>query len=178
MSAIKRAQQWATFARTWHLYDCNWQNPFDSAILISKHLMGRNKPIYHPLADCGDHVVCINTAKIALPGDEWTKRVYFHHTGYPGGATWTLAWELHEKNRKLVMEKAVYRSMKGTLQRRYTMQRLHLFPDDKVPPEIMANITNQLKQLRVVPERLDHMDEEKVKGFPKVMDYPKDYILK
>lgn len=52
--------------------------------------------------DCGDHVVVINTADIALPGDEWTKRVYFHHTGYPGGATWTLAWELHEKDKKQV----------------------------------------------------------------------------
>lgn len=75
------------------------------------------------------------------------------------------------------MEKAVYRSMKGTLQRRYTMQRLHLFEDDNVPPEIFQNITNQLKQLRLVPERLDHMDEEKVKNFPKIMDYPYDYKL-
>lgn len=52
--------------------------------------------------DCGDHVVCINTARIALPGDEWTKRVYFHHTTYAGGASWTLAWELHEKDKKMV----------------------------------------------------------------------------
>lgn len=40
----------------------------------------------------------MNTSKIALPGDEWVKRVYFHHTGYAGGASWTLAHDLHEKD--------------------------------------------------------------------------------
>lgn len=87
--------------------------------------MGLHKPIYHPMSklflpsipldyflihkrilfildDCGDHVVVINTADVALPGDEWKKRVYFHHTGYPGGASWTLAWQLHEKDPKMV----------------------------------------------------------------------------
>jgi large subunit ribosomal protein L13 len=53
--------------------------------------------------DCGDHVVVINTSDVALPGDEWKKRVYFHHTGYPGGATWTLAWELHRKDQTMVL---------------------------------------------------------------------------
>lgn len=52
--------------------------------------------------DCGDHVIVINSYDVALPGDEWTKRVYFHHTGYPGGASWTLAWELHKKDPTLV----------------------------------------------------------------------------
>ena len=54
------------------------------------------------LDDCGDHVVIINSREIALRGDEWKKRVYFHHTGYPGGASWTLAWELHEKDPTMV----------------------------------------------------------------------------
>lgn len=52
--------------------------------------------------DCGDHVVVINSRDIAMPGIEWEKRVYFHHTGYPGGASWTLAWELHQKDPTLV----------------------------------------------------------------------------
>lgn len=43
-------QQWATFARIWHVYDAAWQNPFDSAKLLTKYLMGSNKPIYHPMS--------------------------------------------------------------------------------------------------------------------------------
>lgn len=76
------------------------------------------------------------------------------------------------------MHKAIYNSMKGTLQRRYTMQRLHLFPGTDVPDEIMANVTNQLRQSRLVPKRLDHIDPETVAKFPKIMDFPKDYVLR
>uniref|UniRef100_A0A1L8DRT2 Putative mitochondrial/ ribosomal protein l13 n=1 Tax=Nyssomyia neivai TaxID=330878 RepID=A0A1L8DRT2_9DIPT len=178
MSATQRVQQWATFARTWHVFDCTWQNPFESAQIIRKHLLGLHKPIYHPMNDCGDHVVAINSKKIALPGQEWQKRVYFHHTGYPGGASWTLAWELHEKDPTMIIKKAVYTAMRGNLQRRYTMQRLHIFPDDNIPEDILGNLSNQIPSPRKVPERLQEMDPEKVKSFPKIMDYPEDYILK
>ena len=122
--------------------------------------------------------MCTNTKEIALEGDEWTKRVYFHHTGYPGGATWTLAWELHSKDPMMIMKKAIYRGLGGNLQRRYTMQRLHLFQDNNVPKEILDNVTNQIRQLRPVPERLDHIDKSLVDKFPKVMNYPEDYLPK
>lgn len=174
---LKQVQQWATFARVWHIYDAAWQNPFQSAILLKKYLMGMHKPIYHPMNDCGDHVVVVNSLDIALPGDEWKKRAYFHHTGYPGGASWTLAWELHKKDPTLVLKKAIYNSMDGNLQRRYTMERLHIFPDSNVPPELLKNVSNQIKQLRPKPKRLDHYPDEEVKKFPKLLDLPKDYIL-
>ncbi|XP_069682457.1 large ribosomal subunit protein uL13m [Periplaneta americana] len=178
MSGFKRVQHWNTFARIWHLYDATWQNPFDSAQVIKKHLKGLQKPIYHPLNHCGDHVVVINSRDIALLGDEWRKRVYFHHTGYPGGATWTLAWELHDKDPTMIMWKAVYNALEGNLQRRYTMQRLHIYPDANVPEKLMQNITSQIRQVRPAPKRLDHYDPEEVKKFPKIMDWPKDYILR
>lgn len=104
--------------------------------------------------------------------------MYFHHTGYPGGASWTRAWELHEKDATMVLRKAIYNSMRGNLQRRYTMQRLHLFSDDQVPDELLANVTHQIRAPRLVPERLDHIDPEKVDKFPALMDYPKDYVIR
>jgi large subunit ribosomal protein L13 len=113
-----------------------------------------------------------------LPGDEWKKRAYFHHNTYPSGATWTLAWELHSKDPTLIVKKAIYRSLRINLQRFNTMQRLHLFQDDKVPKEILQNVTNQIRQLRPVPDRLDRMDPEFVKSFPKIMDYPHDFLPK
>jgi large subunit ribosomal protein L13 len=160
------------------VYDIAWQNPFHSAQLLKKYLMGIHKPIYHPLNDCGDHVIVINSADIALPEEEWKKRVYFHHTGYPGGASWTLAWELHNKDPTMIIKKAVYNSMDGNLQRRYTMERLHIFPDENVSPELMKNVSNQIRQIRPVPKRLDHISEDERKKFPKLIDYPQDYILR
>lgn len=78
----------------------------------------------------------------------------------------------------MIMKKAVYNSMRGNLQRRYTMQRLHLFADDQLPKEMLENITNQIRTPREVPQRLDHIDKETLENFPTIMDYPKDYILR
>lgn len=44
----------------------------------------------------------MNSKKISFPGEEWRRRVYFHHTGYSRGASWTPAWELHEKDPTMV----------------------------------------------------------------------------
>ncbi|XP_077293270.1 mitochondrial ribosomal protein L13 [Arctopsyche grandis] len=178
MTSFRRVQQCATFARVWHLFDCKWQDPYLSAERIISYLKGIYKPIYHPMADCGDVVVAINTKKIALRGDDWRKKAYFHHTGYPGGASWTLAWELHDKDPTLIVKKAVYRQMRGNLQRRHVMQRLLLYSNDKVPLDIMGNITHTIPTLKPVPERLDHIPQEVIDSFPKVMEYPENYILK
>lgn len=175
MSIARRGQHWGTFARIWHIYDATWQDPYLSAERIKHFLTGRYKPIYHPLNDCGDHVVVINSRDIALRGDEWRKRVYFHHTTYHGGASWTLAWELHNKDPKLIVQKAVYKALAKNLQRRHTMQRLHIFPDDKVPEDILQNVSNQIKQLRTVPVRLDHIPQEQIESFPRLVKFAADY---
>ncbi|XP_043286931.1 39S ribosomal protein L13, mitochondrial-like [Venturia canescens] len=178
MSIIRKTQQWGTFARIWHVFDATWQDPFISAPVIGKYLLGRYKPIFHPMADCGDHVVVINSKDIALRGDDWTKRVYFHHTGYHGGATWTLAWELHKKDPTLIVSKAVYRWLPKNLNRRHTMRRLHIFENDNIPEDIHANISNQIRQLKPIPTRLDHIPEENVNSFPRIVKLPENYMTK
>ncbi|XP_076749872.1 mitochondrial ribosomal protein L13 [Xylocopa sonorina] len=178
MSLLRRGQHWGTFARIWHIFDAAWQDPYESAPLIKKYLMGMYKPIYHPMNDCGDHVIVINSKQIALRGDEWEKRVYFHHTGYCGGATWTLAWELHSKDPTMIVKKAVYRSMPGNLQRRYTMERLHIFPDENVPNDMLENVSNQIRQLRLAPRKLNEIPQEEIEKVPRLIKYPSDYQLK
>ncbi|XP_059486237.1 large ribosomal subunit protein uL13m [Neocloeon triangulifer] len=177
MTALQRVQQWASFARVWHLFDARWQNPFDSGVLIAKHLKGLQKPLYSEQSLCGDHVVVINCRHIALPGNEWRKRVFFHHQTYPGTATWTPAWEMHTRDPTMVMKKAVYTSMHGNLLRRHNMMRLHLYADEEVDPEVAARVTNVIRQLRPIPERLDLMEKEKVDSFPQIADLNKDYVI-
>lgn len=72
----------------------------------------------------------------------------------------------------------MYNSMDGNLQRRYTMERLHIFPDGNVPQNLMENVSNQIRQIRPVPKRLDRYSEKEVAEYPKVMDYPDDYVLR
>jgi len=138
-----------------------------------------HKPIYTTSrnGDFGDHVVVINSADIALKADDWYYRVYFHHTGYPGGASWTKAWEVHRKNPTMIISRAVYGVLGPNLTRKPTMERLHVFKDDNVPKMIAENITDQIRPLRPIPKRLDHYSQEEQESFPKVFDYPKDYVL-
>lgn len=58
------------------------------------------------------------------------------------------------------------------------MKRLHLFEGDVIPKEILANVSNQIRPLRPIPKRLDHYTPEEIKTFPKVYDYPKDYVVR
>ncbi|KYN35042.1 39S ribosomal protein L13, mitochondrial [Trachymyrmex septentrionalis] len=77
-----------------------------------------------------------------------------------------------------IVEKAVYRALPKSLMRRHTMQRLHIFPDEKIPEDMLKNISNQIKQLRIVPVRLNHIPRTEVDNFPQLLRYPKNYILK
>lgn len=138
-----------------------------------------------------------------MRGDEWRRRVYFHHTGYPGGASWTVAWELHKKDPTLVpiffpiripspllqpsefyalyvqvLRKAVYTQLAKNLLRKGHMERLHIFPDSEIPEDIRANICGQIRPLRPVPKRLQEYTEEEINSYPKVFDYPHDYIVR
>ena len=58
--------------------------------------------------DCGDHVIVYNSYFVALPGAEWERRLYFHHTGYAGGASYTMAHELHRKDNTMVGEEILF----------------------------------------------------------------------
>ena len=58
------------------------------------------------------------------------------------------------------------------------MQRLHLFKDNQVPKDIIENVSNQIRQTRSVPKRLDHYEPEVTENFPRIIDFPKDYIKK
>ncbi|XP_067124535.1 large ribosomal subunit protein uL13m isoform X2 [Centruroides vittatus] len=178
LSQYKRAQQWSVFARLWYLYDAKWQNPFESAEKIAFYLAGKHKPIYHPLSDVGDHVVVINTKDIAMPDLEWKYRMYYHHTRYAGGASWTSAWELHQKDQTKVLWKAVYKACGRSLLRHNRMERLHLFPDDKIPENILNNISDHIRQLKIVPKKLEEYSEEELKNFPKVFEWPEDFVIK
>jgi len=161
----------------WWIYDANWQCPFRSAPLLRDYLMGKHKPIYFRGSDVGDHVVVINTAEIAMKNEMWREWKYFHHTGYAGGFSATRAWKVHDADPTKVLEKAVYACTKGSLLRRRMMPRLHLFPDENVPDDILKNITGQIQQVLPIPKRLDQYPPKIREEFPKLFDWPEDHVI-
>ena len=55
------------------------------ASTVSNLLRGKHKPSYTPHADCGDNVIIINADKVKLTGNKLNNKIYYRHTGYPGG---------------------------------------------------------------------------------------------
>lgn len=74
------------------------------------------------------------------------------------------------------MWKAVYNQMEKNLLRRGKMQRLHLYDKADVPSHLMKNVTNQISQCRPIPKNLDAYSEREIEEFPKLLDYPEDYL--
>ena len=69
----------------WYLIDAENLVLGRMASICAKILRGKHKPIFTPHVDCGDGIIVINAAKVAMTGTKTTDKVYYHHTGYPGG---------------------------------------------------------------------------------------------
>ena len=98
------------------------------AALIATRLKGKHKAIYTPHVDCGDNIIVVNAEKVVFTGNKYEDKVYYRHTGYPGGIKETTPRRILEgKFPERVIEKAVERMLKrGPLQRQLmrNLQRL------------------------------------------------------
>ena len=74
---------------------------------VAKILRGKYKPNFTPHVDCGDNVIIINAEKVKMTGSKWTDRVYFRHTGYPGGQRFSTPQELMKKSPERFIKKVV-----------------------------------------------------------------------
>lgn len=99
--------------RSWWVVDANGKTLGRLATEIARRLRGKHKPEYTPHVDTGDYVVVVNAEKIGLTGDKENKKIYWRHTGYPGGIKGISAGKLRETHPERMIEKAV----KGMLPR-------------------------------------------------------------
>ena len=91
----------------WYVVDAAGQTVGRLAAEVAKVLRGKNKPTFTPHVDTGDFVIVINAEKAVFTGKKLTDKMYFRHSGYPGGTTFTAAGKLMEKAPEKVIEKAV-----------------------------------------------------------------------
>lgn len=97
----------ANIERKWYVVDAAGQTVGRLAAEVAKILRGKNKPTFTPHVDTGDFVIVINAEKAVFTGKKLTDKMYFRHSGYPGGTTFTAAGKLMEKAPEKVIEKAV-----------------------------------------------------------------------
>jgi large subunit ribosomal protein L13 len=94
--------------KRWHLIDAEGQVLGRLATRAARLITGKDKPIYTPFIDTGDHVIIINAGKVKLTGKKLTDKMYRHHTGYPGGLRETAAGVLMSKDPGRVVREAVF----------------------------------------------------------------------
>ncbi len=106
------------------------------ASLIATRLRGKHKPIFTPHTDCGDHVVVVNADKVALTGKKKADKIYYRHTGYPGGIKSTKAGQILEgKHPERVLLKAVERMLPSGPLGRKQFSNLRVYTGAEHPHE-------------------------------------------
>lgn len=119
--------------RKWYLIDADGKILGRMATRIARILSGKDKPIYTPHLDTGDFVVVINARKVRVTGEKYTQKIYYHHSGYPGGLKKRTFEELMEKK----PEEIILRAVKGMLPKnrlgRKMLKKLKVYPDADHP---------------------------------------------
>lgn len=103
----------ADVVRDWYVVDASHYTLGRLASAIAVRLRGKHKPQFTPHVDMGDYIVVVNAEKIKVTGRKEEEKVYYRHTGYPGGIKSLTLKELREKHPERIIEQAV----KGMLPR-------------------------------------------------------------
>ena len=97
----------ANVERKWYVIDGDGVVLGRLASQVALMLRGKHKPTFTPHVDTGDFIIVINTDKIALTGNKPEQKIYYHHTGYPGGLKETKYADLMAKKSEFALKKAV-----------------------------------------------------------------------
>ncbi|MCR9235288.1 MAG: 50S ribosomal protein L13 [Alphaproteobacteria bacterium] len=112
------------------------------AAIVATRLRGKHKVTYTPHMDCGDHVIVVNAAKVALTGKKYEDKVYYWHTGYPGGIKQRTARELIEgRFPERVVMKAVQRMLPRGPLGRQQLRNLKVYGGSEHPHEAQQPAT-------------------------------------
>ena len=107
--------------KNWLIIDADQAILGRLASISANILRGKNKPEYTPNQDCGDNLIIINSDKIVLTGKKENNKIYYRHTGYPGGLKSTNALKMKEKNKsrdiiKLAIKRMIPKGPLGRMQ--------------------------------------------------------------
>lgn len=129
--------------RKWYVIDAQDVVLGRLAVIVADLLRGKNKPIYTPHIDTGDHVVVINAEKVRLTGNKARDERFFWHTGYPGGIKSRTLGQIRDgKYPERLILKAVERMMPRGPLARAQFKKLRVYggsahPHEAQQPEVI-----------------------------------------
>jgi large subunit ribosomal protein L13 len=117
-----------TVQHDWYLVDAAGKTLGRLASEIARRLRGKHKPEYTPHVDTGDYIVVINAAKVRVTGRKVDDKLYYRHTGYPGGLKVTTFAKLIQKDPGEVIEHAVRGMLPKNALGRAMFRKLKVYP--------------------------------------------------
>ena len=119
----------ADIKRDWFIIDATGKTLGRSSTEIARRLRGKHKPEYTPHMDTGDYIVVINAKDVQVTGNKRKDKIYYHHTGFPGGIKGISFEKLIAKKPEQVIERAVKGMLpKGPLGRAM-FRKLKVYPN-------------------------------------------------
>ena len=113
--------------KEWHLFDAQNEVLGRLSTKIAMILQGKTKSFYTPNADLGDFVIVVNAKKIVLTGNKKVKKLYWRHTGYPGGIKKTTFLEMQTKAPERIIFSAVRRMLPKSKLGRQMLKKLKVY---------------------------------------------------
>ena len=122
-------QKTAETNHSWFIVDAAGQRLGTLAVRIARALSGRHKPTWTPHIDDGDHVVVINADKIKMTGNKLEQKVYYSHSGYPGGLKAVPAKRVREAKPEWVVREAIVGMLPKNKLRARRAKKLRVYRD-------------------------------------------------
>jgi len=123
----------ADIERQWHVIDASGKTLGKLATQVAGLLMGKHKPIFSPNLDTGDFVVVINADKVRVTGNKLKQKLYYRHSGYPGGLKSITFEKIMQTNPTQVIEHAVKGMLPHTRLGASMRKKLRVYAGDTHP---------------------------------------------
>ncbi|MCP4538589.1 MAG: 50S ribosomal protein L13 [Chloroflexi bacterium] len=131
--------------RDWFVVDATGQTLGRLATRVAHMLRGKHKPIYSPSVDAGDYVVVVNAEKIHVTGHKLDQKMYYRHSGYPGGLKEITLRNLLKKHPTRVVEHAVRGMLPKNRLGRQVFKKLKVYAGPDHPHEAQQPESLELK---------------------------------
>lgn len=132
--------------RTWYVIDASEAPLGRVATQVAKLLLGKDKPMFTKHIDTGDYVIVINADKLVVTGDKETKKMYYRHSGYPGGLTEATLRDVMAKDSTMPILKAVRGMLPVNKLRDARLQRLKIYAGTEHNHEAQKPVTISVKE--------------------------------
>lgn len=125
-------------APRWYLVDAQGQILGRLASRVASVLKGKHNPLYVPYLDTGDYVIVINAGKVRVTGKKLKEKMYYRHSGYPGGLRSITLGDLLKKQPEKAVREAVWGMLPHNTLGRKMIKKLKVYPNSTHPHSAQA----------------------------------------